>query len=85
MKIFNKVSVIALMISFAFVTSPIAALAASPSAVNLGTAGNFAVLSKTGISTTGSTGIVGDIGVSPAAASYIALYDQIRTFFKSEC
>jgi hypothetical protein len=71
MKIFNKVSVIALMVSFVFVMSPIVALATSPATVNLGTAGNFAVLSKTGISTTGSTGIVGDIGVSPAAASYI--------------
>ncbi len=39
--------------------------------INLGTAGNFAILSKTGISTTGVTSIVGDIGVSPAAATYI--------------
>lgn len=33
--------------------------------VDLGTAGNYVVLSKTGISTTGTTSIVGDIGVSP--------------------
>jgi hypothetical protein len=50
---------------------PIFAIAASPAAINLGTAGNFAILSKTGISTTGTTKIVGDIGVSPVAASYI--------------
>jgi hypothetical protein len=43
----------------------------APAAVNLGSAGNFAILSKSGISTTGSTSITGDIGVSPAAASYI--------------
>ena len=44
---------------------------AGPAAVNLGTAGNFVVLSKAGISTTESTAIVGDIGVSPIAATAI--------------
>jgi hypothetical protein len=33
--------------------------------VNLGTAGHYVILSKTGISTTGVTSIVGDIAVSP--------------------
>lgn len=47
------------------------AIAAGPAAVNLGTAANFAALAKTGISATGTTSIVGDIGISPAAASYI--------------
>jgi hypothetical protein len=36
-----------------------------PAAVNLGTAGDFAILTKTGISTTGTTLITGNIGVSP--------------------
>ena len=40
-------------------------------AVDLGSAGDFAVLAKLGISTTGTTSIVGNIGVSPVAASYI--------------
>ncbi len=40
-----------------------------PTAVNLGTAGDFAILSKAGISTTGVTAITGDIGVSPIAAT----------------
>jgi hypothetical protein len=35
------------------------------SAVDLGTAGDFVILSKAGISTTGTTLITGDIGVSP--------------------
>jgi hypothetical protein len=40
--------------------------------VPLGTAANFAILSKTGISTVpNSSVIVGDIGVSPVAASYM--------------
>jgi hypothetical protein len=48
-----------------------AAAQSSPAPVNIGTAGNFAILSKTGISTTGTSHITGDIGVSPAAATYI--------------
>lgn len=40
-----------------------------PTAINLGTAGDFAILTKSGISTTGVTAITGDIGVSPIAAT----------------
>jgi hypothetical protein len=50
---------------------------AAQSAVNLGTAGNFVILAKTGVSTTGTTSVVGDIGLSPAAASYITGFDLI--------
>jgi len=50
---------------------PLAVMAAGPAAVNLGSAGNFAILGKTGISTTGVTSVIGNIGVSPVAASYI--------------
>jgi len=39
--------------------------------VNLGTAGNYTLLSKAGISTTGTTSIVGDIGVSPIDSTAI--------------
>jgi hypothetical protein len=55
--------------------------------VNLGTAGNFVILSKSGISTTGTTSIVGNLGVSPAAASYITgfglIMDVSNTFSTS--
>jgi len=47
------------------------------SAVNLGTAGNFVILSKSGISTTGTTSIVGDIGVSPIAATGITGFGSL--------
>ncbi|NMM37915.1 MAG: DUF3494 domain-containing protein [Glaciimonas sp.] len=46
-------------------------VAAGPAPVLLGTAGNFVILAKSAISTTGTTAVTGDIGVSPAAASYI--------------
>ena len=58
-----------------------------PAVVNLRTAGDFVILAKTGISTTGTTSIVGDIGVSPAAATYITgfglIMDSSNTFSTS--
>jgi hypothetical protein len=45
--------------------------------VNLGSASRFTILAKTGISTTRTTAIVGDIGLSPAAASFITGFGPI--------
>jgi len=60
------------------VTLMIPASAVSQSSVvNLGTAGDFVILAKTGISTTGTTAITGDIGVSPEAATAITGFDLI--------
>jgi len=53
-------------------------------AVNLGTAGDFVILAKSGISTTGLSSIVGDIGVSPAAATYITGFG-VLPLDPSEC
>lgn len=79
-----------------FKSSIIAAIVASPlfvvsqsSAipVDLGTAADFAILAKSGISTTGTSSVVGDIGVSPAAASSITGFglvaDASNTFSTS--
>ena len=52
-------------------------LPVGPAAINLGSAGNFSILTKSGISTTGITSIEGDIGVSPAAASAITGFGLI--------
>ena len=64
-----------------------AAALSQSTAVNLGTAGNFVILAKTGVSTTGVTAIVGDIGISPAAASFITgfglIADASNTFSTS--
>lgn len=54
-----------------------AASASTQSIVNLGTAGNYVVLSKSGISTTGTTSIVGDIGVSPIDSTAITGFGLI--------
>lgn len=42
-----------------------------PASVNLRSAGNYVILSSTGVTTTGTTAIVGDIGLSPAASTYM--------------
>lgn len=43
----------------------------SPLPVRLGTAEGFVILAKSGISTVPTSAVTGDIGVSPAAATYI--------------
>ena len=48
-----------------------------PLAVNLGTAGTFAVLAKSGVSTVPTSAITGNLGVSPAAATYITGFGLI--------
>jgi hypothetical protein len=53
-----------------------AAAGAGPAQVPLGTAGNFAILAKTGISTVPPSVITGDIGVSPVAESYMTGFSQ---------
>jgi hypothetical protein len=66
-KMFNKMGVIALLLT-AFVAAPGASQSAGPAPVNLRTAGNYVILAKSGITTTGVTSVVGDMGVSPIAA-----------------
>jgi hypothetical protein len=57
-----------------------------PAALNLGTAGDYVILAKSGVSTTGVTAVVGDVGLSPAAASFVtgfALSSPATTFTTS--
>jgi uncharacterized repeat protein (TIGR02543 family) len=58
-------------------TPPIGTMPIGPAAVNLGSAGDFNILTKAGISTTGITSVQGDIGVSPAAATAITGFGLI--------
>lgn len=57
------------------------------SAVNLRSSSNFSILAKSGVSATGVTSITGDIGLSPAAATYITgfglIMDASNTFSTS--
>ncbi len=55
----------ALAAAYVWSFTTVAALPLGPAAVDLGTAADFVLLGKTGITTTGVTLITGDIGVSP--------------------
>lgn len=52
------------------------AVAAPTDAVELGSAGDFVLLAKAGISATVGTDVAGDIGVSPAALSSVTGFDE---------
>ena len=77
----------ALVITLTLGTGQRARAFTSPAPVNLGAAASFAVLSKTGITTTGTTAITGNMGVSPIAASAITgfglIIDSTNTFSTS--
>jgi hypothetical protein len=51
--------------------STVASSASGPATVNLGTAANYVILAKSAVSTTGGTSVVGNVGLSPAAGSFI--------------
>src|SRR5206468_2868085 len=50
--------------------------AAGPPPVALGTAGDFVILAETKVSTTGATAVVGDIGISPAAETFLTGFSE---------
>jgi hypothetical protein len=83
----NPVYLVAvIMVTAAGVT--IIANAASPAPVDLGAAKDYAILSKSGITTTGVTSVVGNIGVSPIAATAMTGFglslDSAGQFSKSK-
>jgi hypothetical protein len=45
--------------------------------VNLGTAGDFVILAKSGVSTVPTSAVTGNVGVSPAAATFITGFSLI--------
>lgn len=55
-----------------------AAQGIGPAPVLLGTAGNFAILAKTAISTVPASVITGDVGLSPAAESFMTGFSQVK-------
>lgn len=83
---YRAVAVVAISILINSIV-PTLALAAGPTLVNLGSAGNFVILTKSGISTTGSTMITGNIGVSPISATALTGFaltmDSSNTFSTS--
>lgn len=77
----KKITTTILMFAmFALVLSPFTSRAAGPAAADLLSTSNFSILSKTGVTNTGShlSGITGDIGASPITAA------AMNTVFCSE-
>lgn len=68
MRIFKNFSVATVFVlSFVLgLSGPIFTLALGPATVELGSAGNYVILSKTAVTTTGVTSVFGDVGISPA-------------------
>ena len=58
------------------------------SVVDLGTAGDYAILTKTGVTTTGTTSVTGDMGTSPIGSTAITgfglIMDSSEAFSTSE-
>jgi len=62
--------------SFEFTTD--ATLPLGPKPVFLGAAGNYVILAKAAVSNVPTSAITGDVGLSPAAASYITGFSMTR-------
>lgn len=75
MKTNNKLKFTLTTVLVIFVTSTVFGF--GPATVDLGAAGDYVILAKTGISTTGNTSIVGNIGISPASATSITGFGLI--------
>ena len=67
------------LVAAAIASAPffIASISHAATPVDLGSAGNFAILAESAITTTGVTSIVGNMGISPAEASDITGFDLV--------
>ncbi|KAJ7447643.1 hypothetical protein FB451DRAFT_777139 [Mycena latifolia] len=66
------------IVAFGFLATIGCALAAGPAPVLLGTAGNFAILSKTGVSTVPNSAVSGDVGTSPATVTSLTGFSLVQ-------
>lgn len=69
-------AVIVLAVSFIGCDGSIPSTGVGTSAVDLKSAANYVILSKTGVSTAPSSAITGDVGLSPAAETYLTGFSQ---------
>ncbi|KAJ7136638.1 hypothetical protein C8R44DRAFT_360612 [Mycena epipterygia] len=66
------------LVCFGFLATIGYALAAGPAPVVLGTAGNFAILAKTGVSTVPNSAITGNVGISPATDTALTGFSLVE-------
>ena len=62
--------------TWSFTTAAVAPVVAGVAPVDLGTAGNYAILAKTGVSTVPTSVVTGNVGVSPAARTFLTGWSQ---------
>ncbi|MBF0311054.1 MAG: DUF3494 domain-containing protein [Magnetococcales bacterium] len=75
----SKKLMLAAMFASYVVVGASAASAGGPSPVNLGSAGNFAILSKSGITNVFRSSVVGDVGTSPiTGAALLLTCDEVQ-------
>jgi len=74
--IFVVMTLVMTVVSMIVIVPTVKAAGQGPAAVDLGTAGDFVILAKTGISTTGTTLITGNIGVSPIDQTGLTGYSE---------
>jgi len=74
----TKISFLALLLAvFLMGGNKAYAVNANPAPIPLGVSGNYVILGKTTVTTTGVTAITGDVGLSPAAASFFTGFSQV--------
>jgi len=76
----TKICLFSIIVIGAFICMMATAISSgekSPLPVNLGSSGNYAILAKTGVTTTGTSMIVGNIAVSPIASTAITGFGLI--------
>ncbi|KAJ7092224.1 ice-binding protein [Mycena epipterygia] len=66
------------LVCFGFLATIGCALAAGPAPVLLGTAANFAILAKTGVSTVPNSAVNGNVGVSPATVTSLTGFSLVQ-------
>jgi len=69
----------AIALSASLLAMALPAVSSAATSVDLGSAGYFSILAKSGISTTGTTHIVGNMGVSPITSTAITGFNLVRT------
>ena len=70
------VAIIIIALSFIGCEAGITSTGIGTSAVDLGTAGNYVILAKTGVSTASTSNITGDVGLSPASRTYLTGFGE---------
>ncbi|KAJ6615048.1 hypothetical protein B0H10DRAFT_106951 [Mycena sp. CBHHK59/15] len=66
------------IVCLGFLTAIGCTMAAGPAPVLLGTAGNFAILAKTGVSTVPNSAVTGNVGVSPITAAALTGFSLVQ-------